>query len=152
VLGRLPNLIQDMKAWLILAALWLVAGCGKDERRDPKAEIVNETLRHIEKLQPAAARLGKVSQVTPPGQVATELRLVARDLGQWKGQYRTLRAKMLMRNVSQAQHSEVNRRYNAAIEDLKLKVEQVERVVSRRSDTHLFYSDLQRVRQIVREL
>ena len=141
-----------MKAWLILVALWLMAGCGKEERRDPKAEIVNETLRHIEKVGPAAARLGKVSQVMPPTQVATELRLVARDLGRWKGEYRTLRAKMLMRNVSQAQHSEVNRSYKAATEDLKLKTEQVERVVSRRSDTQLFYGDLQRVRHIVREL
>ena len=141
-----------MKACVILAALWLLAGCGKDERRDPKGEIVSDTLRHIEKIGPAAARLGKLSLLTPPTQVAAELRLVARDLGQWKAEYRTLRAKMLMRNVSQAQHREVNERYKGATEELNLKVEQFERVVSRRSDTHLFYRDLQRVRQIVREL
>jgi hypothetical protein len=140
------------KALLILAALWLMAGCGKDERRDPKAEIVTETLRHIEKAGAAGARLSKLSELTPAAQVAADLRLVAHDLNEWQREYRTLRAKMLLRNVPQDRHREVNRQYQTAVEGLKLKLEQAERRVSRRSDTRIFFVDLHRVRQIVREL
>jgi hypothetical protein len=140
------------KLLLMLAALWLVTGCGKEKRRDPKAEIVSETLQHIEKMEAAGARLGKLSELTPAAQVATDLRFVARDLSEWQREYRTLRAKMLLRNVSQDQHRQVNRQYQTAVEDFRLKFDQAERRVSRRSDTRIFFVDLHRVRQLVLEL
>lgn len=145
--------IKKSGLWVaIIAALVLFSACNRTNETDPKGEIVAQTLRHIERLGPAAARLARLSEVMPPGEVASNLRLVARDLGQWQRDYRMLRTKMLLRNVAQAQHQEVNRNYASAIEEVKRKMELAERRLSRRSDTRLFLVDLHRVRQLVREL
>jgi hypothetical protein len=136
----------------VFVVAFLMMGCKDSRRGDPKAEIVAQTTRHIEQLGTKVARLSRVSEFTPASEVARTVRLVTGDLSQWQREYRTLRAKMIGRNVSQAQHQEVNRHYKDAIEDLRLKVEQAERRVSRRSDTHLFQADLQRMRLMVREL
>jgi hypothetical protein len=135
----------------VVALVCLVTGC-KDSRNDRKTEIVAETMRHIEQLGPKVARLSRLSDLTPASEVLRTVRLVTGDLTQWQRDYRTLRAKMIGRNVSQAEHKEVNRHYKSAVEDLRLKVEQAERRVSRRSDTQVFYVDLHRLRQLVREL
>jgi hypothetical protein len=140
------------RAVWIVAALLALVGCNKPNDADPKAEIVAETLRHLERLGPAAVRLTRVSEVTPAAEVAGNLRFVARDLGLWQRDYRMLRAKMLLRQVSQAQHKEVNRKYAIAMDDVKRKMELAERRLGRRSDTTFFIVDLQRVRQLVREL
>jgi hypothetical protein len=136
----------------VLAMVLLVTGCKDSRRKDPKAEIVGETAHHIEKLGAKVAGLSRLSEFTPGSEVVRALRLFTGDLTQWQRDYRTLRAKMIGRNVSQAQHQEINRQYKSAIEDLRLKVEQAERRLGRRSDTHIFLVDLQRMRRTVRDL
>jgi hypothetical protein len=135
----------------LVVLVFLVTGC-KKSHNDRKAEIVAETTRHIEQLGSKVAPLNRLSAFTPGSEVIRSVRLFLGDLTQWQRDYRTLRAKMIARNVSQAQHQEVNRHYKAAVEDLRLKVEQAERRLSNRSDTHVFYTDLQRMRRSVREL
>jgi hypothetical protein len=135
----------------LVALVCLGTGC-KKSNADRKAEIVSEATRHIGQLAAKAAPVNRLSEFTPASEVTRTIRMFIGDVTQWQRDYRTLRAKMIARNVSQAQHQEVNRHYKTAGEDLKLKVEQAERRLSRRSDTHLFYVDLQRMRRLVREL
>lgn len=132
--------------------LCLAAGCGQETSRDPKGDAVRETLAHIEGLGKTVTRLRNLTEIAPASQVALDLRMVAKDLGDWQRQYRSLRAKMLMRQVSQGQHREVNKRYEAAIRDVALKVDQTNRRLSLRSDAQFFIADLHRVQQIVRDL
>jgi hypothetical protein len=136
----------------VLVIAFLATGCKDSRRADLKTQIVAQTVRHIEQLGPKVAGLGRLSEFTPGSEVVRTLRLFTGDLTQWQREYRTLRAKMIARNVSRAEHQEVNRHYKTAVEDFRLKVEQAERRISRRSDTHLFQADLQRLRRIVREL
>ena len=136
----------------VLALPLFLTGCKDSRGTDLKAEIVGQTGRHIQQSGSKVAELGKLSEFTPVPEVVRTLRVCTAELTQWQRDYRALRAKMIGRNVSQAQHQEANRLYKTAVEDLRLKVEQAERRLSRRSDTHLFYTDLQRMRQIVREL
>jgi hypothetical protein len=136
----------------VLAVILFMTGCKDSTRKDPKAEIVGETVGHIGKLGPKVAGLSRLSEFTPASEVVRTLRVCTGDLTQWQRDYRTLRAKMIARNVSRAQHQEVNRQHKSALEDLTLKVEQAERRLSRRSDTHVFQVDLQRMRRTVRDL
>jgi hypothetical protein len=137
---------------LVLLALPALLGCKDRKGRDPKAEIVDQTIAHIDKTGRMVAPLTKLSEVTPPYEVARALRVFAQDLRLWHREYVTLRAKMVARRVSRAQDAEVSKHYKAAVEDLRTRVDQMERRITKRGEQHFFFAELQRVRGLARDL
>jgi hypothetical protein len=136
--------------WLLAVALLLVS-CGQ---RDPdtKARAIAEANRHIESGAALVTRLSKLTEFTPPYEVAATLRRFTHETQEWRRAYIAQRAKFTTRGISRDQSAELTRRYKATIEDLKVKVEQTERRLSKRSDTKLFYAELLRMREAVRQL
>jgi hypothetical protein len=137
---------------LIVAAFCLTPGCNGKKQRDLKAEILADTQKHLEKSPALVSRLAKLTELTPATEVANSLRLFAHDVQRWRRDYMSLRAKMMVRSVSRDQQSEISRQYKAAVEELRLRVAQSERRLTKRSDTQFFYVDLQRVRDTMRDL
>jgi hypothetical protein len=136
----------------MVVALCLASGCNSKKQRDLKAEIVADTQKHLEKAPALVNRLTKLTELTPAAEVANALRLFAHDVQNWHRDYMSLRAKMMVRSVSRDQQSEISRQYKAAVEELRLRVAQTERRLTNRSDTKFFYVDLQRVRDMMRDL
>ena len=137
--------------WLFAAVLF-VTGCDGQKRRDLQAEALADTTKHLEKAVVLILRLSKLSELTPAYEVANTLRLFTHELREWRREYMLLGAKMTTRGVSEAQQSEITKQYKATVEDLRTKVAQAERRLAKRSDVQLFYADLQRVREAVRDL
>ena len=136
--------------WLLAVAL-LLTSCSQ---RDPgaTARAIAEANRHIESGSDLVTRLSKLTEFTPPYEIAASLRRFTYDAQEWRRAYAAQRAKFTMRGLSRDQSAELTRRYNATVEELKIKVEQTERRLSKRSDNKLYYAELLRMREAVRQL
>jgi len=135
--------------------LWLVAALLTScSQRDPDAlaRALAEAKRHIEAGAELVTRLSKLTEFTPPYEIATTLRRFTHDTEEWRRDCDAQRARLMTRGLSPDQSAELNRRYKATVEELKLKVEQTERRLSKRSDTKLYYAELLRMREAVRKL
>ena len=136
--------------WLLAVAL-LLASCGQGDP-DAKARAIAEANRHIESGTELVTRVSKLTEFTPPYEIAATLRRFTHDTQEWRRTYAAQRSKLVTRGLSRDQSAELTRRYKATVEDLKLKVEQIERRLSKRSDTKLYYAELLRMREAVRQL
>ena len=136
--------------WLLAAAL-LLTSCS---RTDPaaKAQALAEANRHIEAGADLVTRLSKLTEFSPPYEIAATLRRFTHDTQEWRRTYAAQRAKLMTRGLSREQSAELTRRYKTTVDDLKVKVEQTERRLSKRSDTKLYYAELLRMREAVRQL
>jgi hypothetical protein len=140
--------------WVLCAvgSLWLMAGCNDQKRRDLQSDIVADANKHLEKAETIVVRLSRLSELTPPREVATSLRIFTREVQQWHRDYIVLRSKMAVRQVSREQQSESTKRYKETVENLRTRVAQTEHRLAKRSDGQFFYVDLQRLRNVVSEL
>ena len=136
--------------WLLAVALLLISCSQRDP--DVKARALAEANRHIESGADLVKRLSKLTEFTPPYEIAATLRRFTYDTQEWHRTYAAQRAKLMTRGLSRDQSAELTRRYNVTVEELRLKVEQTERRLSKRSDTKLYYAELLRMREAVRQL
>jgi hypothetical protein len=136
--------------WL-LAVVVLLASCSQVDP-DTRAKAIAEANRHIESGPELVTRLSKLTEFTPPYDIATALRRFTHDTREWQRVYAAQRAKFVTRGLSRNESAELTRRYKAAVDELRLKVEQTERRLSKRSDTKLYYAELLRMREAVRQL
>jgi hypothetical protein len=136
--------------WLFAAAL-LLSSCSQ---RDPdaKAQALAQATRHVESGADLVTRLSKLTEFTPPYEIAATLRRFTHDTQEWRRAYAAQRAKLMTRGLSRDQSAELARRYKATIEELRIKVEQTDRRLSKRSDIKLYYAELLRMREAVRQL
>jgi hypothetical protein len=141
--------VRSPVLWL-LAALLLTA-CNR-RNPDAKAQAIAEANRHISAGVDLVTRLTKVTEVTPSHEVSGTLRRCTHDVQEWARAYATQRAKLMARGISREESAELTRRYKATVEDLKMKVEQAERRLSKRSDNKLYYAELLRMREAMRQL
>lgn len=135
--------------WLVATALLLTA-CGRNP--DAKAQAITEAKRHIEAGNETLTRFSKLTELTPPYEVAATLRRFTHDIEQWARTYATQRAKLMARGISREQSAELTRRYKATVENLRVKIEQTERRLAKRSDNKLYYAELLRMREAMRQL
>ena len=136
--------------WLLAVAL-LLTSCGQGDP-DTKARALAEATRHIESGSDLATRLSKLTEFTPAYEIAATLRRFTYDIQEWRRAYAAQRAKLTTRGLSRDQSAELATRYKATVEELRTKVEQTERRLSKRSDTKLYYAELLRMREAVRQL
>ena len=142
--------VRSPVLWLLAAAL-LLTGCSR-RNPDAKAQAIAEVRRHIEAAPDLVTRLAKLTEVTPSYDVSGTLRRFTHDTEGWARTYATQRAKLMARGISREQSAELTRRYKATVEDLRLKVEQTERRLAKRSDNKLYYAELLRMREAMRNL
>jgi hypothetical protein len=136
--------------WLLVAAFLLTSCSQRDP--DAKARALAEATRHIESGSDLVTRLSKLSEFTPAYEIAATLRRFTHDTQEWHRACAAQRAKLMTRGLSRDQSTELTRRYKTIVEELKTKVEQTERRLSKRSDTKLYYAELLRMREAVRQL
>jgi len=136
--------------WLLATAL-LVTACG-ERKPDAKAKAISEANRHIEGGSALVTRLSRLTEVTPPYEVANALRMFTHEVELWRRSYTTQRAKLMTRGITREEAGELSKRYRVTVEDLKLKVEQAERRLSKRSDGKAYYAELVRMREAMRQL
>ena len=136
--------------WLLSAAL-LLTSCSRTDP-DAKARALAEANRHIQSGTELGTRLSRLTEFTPPYEIAATLRRFTNDTQEWRRACAAQRAKLTTRGLSQNQSTGLTRRYEATVEELKLKVQQTERRLSKRSDTKLYYAELLRMREAVRQL
>lgn len=149
---RSSSQVMPTRIWPGLVALLLMAGCHDANQPNPKAQVIADTNRHIDQGGALLTRFSKINEFTSPYEIATALRMFAHETDQWHRAYAVNRAKMMARGVPRAQAGEVSRRYRVTVEDLRLKVEQLERRLAKRSDGKLYHAELIRVREVMREL
>jgi hypothetical protein len=142
--------MKSRGVWLLATAL-LLTGCGQ-RTPDAKAQALAEARGHIDGANALVTRLSRLSEITPPYEVATTLRAFTHEVEQWRRSYMSQRGKLTVRGISRDESAELTRRYNAVVEELKVKVEQAERRLSKRSDNRLFYAELLRMREAMRQL
>ena len=148
-----PHNLHDVTSptlWLLAAAL-LLASCSQGDP-DATARAIAEANRHIESGAELVTRLSKLNEFTQPYEIAATLRRFTHDTQEWRRTYAAQHAKLTARRLSRDQLAELTRRYKATVEDLKTKVEQTERRLAKRSDTKLYYAELLRMREAVRQL
>ena len=136
--------------WLLAAAL-LLTSCSQHDA-DARAQALAQANRHIESGSDLVTRLSKLTEFTPPYEIAATLRRFTADTQEWRRAYAAQTAKLTARGLSREQSAELTRRYKATVEELKLKVEQTDRRLSKRSDTKLYYAELLRMRETIRQL
>lgn len=136
--------------WLLAVALLLTSCSQRDS--EAKARAIAEASRHIESGPALVTRLSKLTEFTPPYEIAMTLRRFTYDTQEWRRNYNAQRAKLATRGLSRDQSAELNRRYDAIVGELKVKVEQTERRLAKRSDSKLYYAELLRMREAVRQL
>jgi len=142
--------VKSPGLWPLSIALLLTA-CGP-RKPDAKAQAIADANRHIEAGTALVTRLSRLSEVTPPYEVAAALRAFTHEVEQWRRSCTTQRAKLMTRGITREEAAELSRRYKTTIEDLRLKVEQAERRLSKRSDNKLYYAELLRMREAMRQL
>jgi hypothetical protein len=142
--------MKSRSVWL-LATVLLLTSCGQRDR-DAKAQALADARGHIDAGNALMTRLSRLTEITPAYEVATTLRAFTHELEQWRRSYVTQRSKMSIRGLTRDESAELTRRYNAAVEELKVKVEQAERRLSKRSDNRIFYAELLRMREAIRQL
>jgi 1,2-phenylacetyl-CoA epoxidase catalytic subunit len=145
-----PSLVTSPTLWLLAVALLLTSCSQRDQ--DAKARALAETNRHIESGADLVTRLSKLTEFTPPYEIAATLRRFTYDTQEWHRAYTAQRAKLMTRGLSRDQSAELTRRYKTIVEELKTKVEQTDRRLSKRSDTKLYYAELLRMREAIRQL
>ena len=128
----------------------LLTAC--ERKPDAKARAIVDANRHIESAGAFVTRLSRLSEVTPPFEAANGLRMFTHEVEQWRRTYTTQRAKLMTQGITREESADLSRRYKGAVEDLKLKVEQTERRLSKRGDGQLFYAELLRMREAMRQL
>jgi hypothetical protein len=143
--------VMPRKLWLLLSLLLWATGC-REGGVDRKAQAIAETNRHIDQGSALPTRFSRINEFTPPQEVASTLRMFAYDVSQWQRTYAANRAKLLARNITRREAGALSKRYQATVEELKLKVEQTERRLAKRSDSRLFQAELLRVRDAMRRL
>jgi hypothetical protein len=141
--------VRSPVLWLF-AALLLTA-CSR-RNPDAKAQAIAEASRHISAGADLVTRISKLTELTPSYEVSGTLRRFTHDVQEWARAYATQRAKLVARGISREESTELTRRYKATVEDLKTKVEQTERRLSKRSDNKLYYAELLRMREAMRQL
>ena len=142
--------MTSLTLWLLATALLLTSCSQRDP--DAKAQAFAEATRHIESGADLVTRLSKLTEFTPPYEIALTLRRFTHDTQEWRRAYDAQRAKLMTRGLARDQSAELTRRYKATVEELKTKVEQTERRLSKRSDTKLYYAELLRMRETLRQL
>jgi hypothetical protein len=141
--------MKSRGVWLL--ATVLLTGCGQG-KPDAKAQALAEARGHIDGASALVTRLSRLTEVTPPYEVATTLRTFTHEVEQWRRSHMSQRGKLTMRGITRDESAELTRRYNAVVEELKVKVEQADRRLSKRSDNRLFYAELLRMRDAMRQL
>ena len=136
--------------WLLAAALLMMTACGRNP--DAKAQAIAEANRHIEAGGEMLTRFSRLTEFTPPHEVAATLRGFTHDVEAWARTYAAQRTKLMARGISREESAKLTRRYKATVENLRLKIEQTERRLAKRSDNKLYYAELLRMREAMRQL
>ena len=142
--------MKSRAVWLLSTVL-LLTGCGQG-KPDAKAQALADARGHIDGANALVTRLSRLTEITPPYEVATTLRTFTHEVEQWRRSYMSQRGTLTMRGITRDESAELTRRYNAVAEELKLKVEQAERRLSKRTDNKLYYAELLRMRDAIRQL
>ena len=136
--------------WLLAAALLLTACSPRNP--EANAEALAEAKRHIAEGDETMTRLSKLNQFSPAYEVATTLRRFTHDVEEWQRAYGKQRARLTARGISREESVDLTRRYKAAVEDLRSKVEQTDRRLAKRSDNEFYYAELLRMREAMKKL
>jgi len=146
-----PFLVTSPLLWLIAAVLLLLTSCSQHDA-DARAQALAQANRHIESGAGLVTRLSKLTEFTPPYEIAATLRRFTHDIQEWRRAYADQRDKLVTHGLSRDQSAQLTARYKTTVEELKLKVEQTERRLAKRTDTKLYYAELLRMREAVRQL
>jgi hypothetical protein len=149
-LSAQPSRVTSPTLWL-LAAVLLLTSCSQHDA-DSRAQALAQANRHVEAGADLVMPLSKLTEFTPPYEIAAILRRFTHDIQEWRRAYAAQRDKLVTHGLSRDQSAQLTARYKTTVEELKLKVEQTERRLTKRTDTKLYYAELLRMREAVRQL